>query len=123
MCSESLWWRCHRRLISDVLVLLHDVEVQHLGHDARRTPHAPAEGARVSADGLRYDRPVEGSLLAFRGAREATLPLLRLLTEDEWDRTGTHTESGRYSVADWLRVYGPHAHEHADQIRRARAAR
>lgn len=56
MCSESLWWRCHRRLISDVLVLLHDLEVQHLGHDGRRTPHVPAAGARVVGVGLRYDR-------------------------------------------------------------------
>jgi uncharacterized protein (DUF488 family) len=59
MCSESLWWRCHRRLISDVLVLLHDVEVQHLGHDGRRTSHVPATGARVAPDGLRYDRTDE----------------------------------------------------------------
>ncbi|MBV8529007.1 MAG: DUF488 domain-containing protein, partial [Candidatus Dormibacteraeota bacterium] len=22
MCSETLWWRCHRRLISDALTLL-----------------------------------------------------------------------------------------------------
>lgn len=56
MCSESLWWRCHRRLISDVAVLLHGVDVEHLGHDGRRTPHPPSAGARVTPDGLRYDR-------------------------------------------------------------------
>lgn len=56
MCSESLWWRCHRRLISDVAVLLHEQPVQHLGHDGRLTDHVPAAGARVSPDGLRYDR-------------------------------------------------------------------
>jgi len=55
MCSESIWWRCHRRIVSDVLVLLHDVEVQHLGHDGRTTPHEPAAGARVVADQLRWD--------------------------------------------------------------------
>ena len=27
MCSETLWWRCHRRLIADALVLLHGVDV------------------------------------------------------------------------------------------------
>jgi hypothetical protein len=57
MCSETVWWRCHRRLISDVAVLLHDVPVEHLGHDGRRTPHPPSEGARVTDAGLRYDRP------------------------------------------------------------------
>jgi uncharacterized protein (DUF488 family) len=56
MCSESLWWRCHRRLIADVLVLLHDVPVAHLGHDGRLTEHVPSAGARVTADGLVYDR-------------------------------------------------------------------
>jgi len=56
MCSESLWWRCHRRIISDVLVLLHDVEVRHLGHDGRTTPHEPAAGARVAGDEVRWDR-------------------------------------------------------------------
>jgi uncharacterized protein (DUF488 family) len=56
MCSETVWWRCHRRLISDVAVLLHRVDVQHLGHDGRLTPHPPAAGARVTAAGLVYDR-------------------------------------------------------------------
>nr|WP_274378284.1 MULTISPECIES: DUF488 domain-containing protein [unclassified Nocardioides] len=55
MCSESLWWRCHRRLIADVAVLLHGVPVLHLWHDGRRTEHVPAAGARVTPDGLRYD--------------------------------------------------------------------
>ncbi len=55
MCSESLWWRCHRRLVADVAVLLHDVSVGHLGHDAKLTDHVPAAGARVTPEGLRYD--------------------------------------------------------------------
>ena len=57
MCSESLWWRCHRRLISDALVLLHEEQVEHLGHDGRRTSHVPSAGARVTPEGLRYDLP------------------------------------------------------------------
>lgn len=68
------------------------------------------------------DRPIEPSLAAFKAAREATLPLLRLLTDDEWKRVGTHTQFGPMSAEDWLSWYGPHAHGHADQIRRARAA-
>jgi uncharacterized protein (DUF488 family) len=55
MCSESVWWRCHRRLISDALVLLRDVPVHHLAHDGRLTPHSPSDGARVTPEGLRYD--------------------------------------------------------------------
>ncbi|MBC7291928.1 MAG: DUF488 domain-containing protein [Actinotalea sp.] len=56
MCSETVWWRCHRRIVADVAVLVHGVDVRHLGHDGRTTPHPPAAGARVSADGLVYDR-------------------------------------------------------------------
>jgi uncharacterized protein (DUF488 family) len=56
MCSETLWWRCHRRLISDAAVLLHDAGVQHLMHDGSRRPHMPTPGVRVTDAGtLRYD--------------------------------------------------------------------
>jgi len=57
LCSETVWWRCHRRLISDAAVLLHGTPVLHLAHDGRLTPHPPAAGARVTPEGLRYDLP------------------------------------------------------------------
>jgi uncharacterized protein (DUF488 family) len=55
MCSESVWWRCHRRLLADHLVLIRGVTVTHLMHDVRRTPHPPTEGVRVEGDTLVYD--------------------------------------------------------------------
>jgi uncharacterized protein (DUF488 family) len=55
MCSEAVWWRCHRRLIADVTVLLHDMPVRHLMHDGRLAPHRPTAGARVTPSGLVYD--------------------------------------------------------------------
>jgi hypothetical protein len=67
------------------------------------------------------DRPLEPSLAAFAAARAATTPILRRLNEEQWQRAGTHSESGRYGVEDWLQIYAGHAHDHADQIRRARA--
>ncbi|MDK3258284.1 DUF488 domain-containing protein [Blastococcus capsensis] len=51
MCSESVWWRCHRRLVADVAVLSRRVPVTHLMPDGRLTPHAPAAGAVLAADG------------------------------------------------------------------------
>jgi hypothetical protein len=69
---------------------------------------------------LHYDRPIEPSLAVLRSVREASLQLLEALTPDEWDRSGTHTDSGAYSVDAWLRIYAAHSHDHADQIRRAR---
>jgi hypothetical protein len=67
---------------------------------------------------LKYDRPIAASLAAFKAARETTSEILDLLTEAEWQRTGTHSESGAYSVLKWLEIYGVHAHDHAAQIRR-----
>lgn len=56
MCSETLWWRCHRRLISDAAVLLHGVDVRHLMHAGELRPHLLTEGVRVTKEGeLRYD--------------------------------------------------------------------
>jgi uncharacterized protein (DUF488 family) len=56
MCSESVWWRCHRRLIADHLVLVEGANVRHLLHDGRLSPHHPTEEARLDLDGnLVYD--------------------------------------------------------------------
>ncbi|HEU4513583.1 MAG TPA: DUF488 domain-containing protein [Nocardioidaceae bacterium] len=52
MCSESVWWRCHRRVIADVAALGHGLTVRHLMHDGRLTEHTPSDGARLREDGL-----------------------------------------------------------------------
>jgi uncharacterized protein (DUF488 family) len=54
LCSESLWWRCHRRLIADAAVLLHDTAVVHLLHDGRLTLHGPTDGVRRDGERLVY---------------------------------------------------------------------
>jgi len=50
MCSEALWWRCHRRLIADRLVVAGDT-VCHIGSDGRASAHRLASFAVVGADG------------------------------------------------------------------------
>lgn len=52
MCSETVWWRCHRRLIADVVVVGRGVPVRHLMPGGRIDAHRPAEGARLRDDGL-----------------------------------------------------------------------
>ena len=52
MCSESLWWRCHRRLLADFVSVARGVEVRHLMHDGRVEAHRPSPGLRLRADGL-----------------------------------------------------------------------
>ena len=68
------------------------------------------------------ERDMAPALDAFRLARETTMQLLELMTEDDWKRTGTHTESGPYSAEDWLKIYAAHAHNHAAQIQRLHEA-
>jgi uncharacterized protein (DUF488 family) len=57
MCSEAVWWRCHRRLVADAALLLRDLDVAHLAHGGRTTPHEPSAGARVVGGLLHYDVP------------------------------------------------------------------
>jgi len=52
MCSESLWWRCHRRLLADFAVVARGTEVRHLMHDGRLEDHRPTPGLRLRDDGL-----------------------------------------------------------------------
>lgn len=94
--------RLRRLLVED------QPEIQHYDQDAY-------------ARRLWYDRPIEASLAAFRAARETTGELLVRVSDADWERTGSHSESGRYGALDWLELYAAHAHDHADQIRRALA--
>lgn len=52
MCAESLWWRCHRRMIADYVTLVRGVDVRHLMHDGRLQQHVPTDVARLREDGL-----------------------------------------------------------------------
>ena len=74
------------------------------------------------ADRLHYERPHEASLEVFRAARAATADLMACMTEADWLREGTHSEVGRFGLDTWLRIYGTHAHRHAEQIRIARSS-
>jgi hypothetical protein len=76
-----------------------------------------AEFARV----LHYDRPIETSLAVFKAVRDSSSELLDRLSDHDWAKAGTHSESGVYSVDGWLETYADHALAHADQIARARS--
>jgi uncharacterized protein (DUF488 family) len=53
MCAETLWWRCHRRLIADALTV-DGHEVIHLLSEKARAPHELSKHLRVDDEG----RPV-----------------------------------------------------------------
>lgn len=66
---------------------------------------------------LHYDRrSVPVSLATIRAVRASTAELLELLTDADFARTGTHTESGAYGVETWLELYAAHCHDHIDQL-------
>ncbi len=69
---------------------------------------------------LHYERPIQASLDAFRAARQTTAEILERLSDADWTREGTHSESGQYTVETWLEIYAKHGLDHAEQIRRAR---
>ena len=72
---------------------------------------------------LNYNqREIGPSLDAFRSARSSTAQLFDFMGDEDWQREGTHSESGSYSAEDWLKIYAAHAHNHAAQISRLREA-
>jgi hypothetical protein len=71
------------------------------------------------ARSLDYHRhPAELALLTVEAVRANTVPLLRRLPDSVWTREGRHSESGRYTGDDWLRIYAAHVDNHAGQIER-----
>ena len=46
LCAETLWWRCHRRLIAELLAA-RGHEVVHLLRSGRRESHRPSDEAEV----------------------------------------------------------------------------
>jgi hypothetical protein len=64
------------------------------------------------------NHPLEAALATVEAVRANTAPILRRLPDEAWAKEGTHTESGRYTAADWLRIYSAHLEEHIAQIKR-----
>ena len=57
MCSEAVWWQCHRRLISDALISRGHT-VLHILSEAEPKPHALTEFARVEHRRVTYPAPL-----------------------------------------------------------------
>jgi hypothetical protein len=63
-----------------------------------------------------HAHPLEPALAVVDAVRANTAALLRRLPDSAWSREGRHTESGRYTAEDWLRIYAEHVENHARQI-------
>jgi uncharacterized protein (DUF488 family) len=53
MCAEQLWWKCHRRLISDAL-LAQGHEVVHIENATKSSPHKLVPPAHLVRGQLSY---------------------------------------------------------------------
>jgi uncharacterized protein (DUF488 family) len=62
MCAEAVWWRCHRRLIADALVV-RGWRIEHLGIGEGRGVHELTEFAEVDGNGTITYPPPQASLL------------------------------------------------------------
>ena len=60
MCAESLWWRCHRRVLSDGL-LARGCDVVHIMERGKLQPHPMSSAARVEGETVIYDVPEDES--------------------------------------------------------------
>jgi uncharacterized protein (DUF488 family) len=56
VCAEAPWWRCHRRLVADAL-LVRGWTVQHIGPDGRLTVHELPDFAVVEGTKISYPPP------------------------------------------------------------------
>jgi hypothetical protein len=65
-----------------------------------------------------HNHPLEAALATVDAVRANTVALVRRLPDDVWSKQGTHSESGPYTGADWLRIYSEHVEEHIAQIGR-----
>lgn len=53
MCSEAVWWRCHRSMVSDALKV-HGWEVMHIMNVAKEQEHPYTQPAKIVNNKLSY---------------------------------------------------------------------
>jgi len=63
------------------------------------------------------DSDVATAIEVFTAVRKASHQLILRLSEAELENAGIHSESGPYSVSNWLQTYTNHPLDHSAQIR------
>ncbi len=69
-----------------------------------------------------HSHPLDAALAVVDAVRAHTATVIRRLPAEAWASEGRHTESGRYTAEDWLRIYAAHLENHARQIEKNLAA-
>ena len=57
------------------------------------------------------------SLDVIKAVRVSSYLLIKRLKESDLNLSGVHTESGEYTIKNWLDTYSKHPVDHANQIR------
>jgi len=90
---------------------------------AEKEPVIQGYDQDVWAEALDYhSHPADVALDTVDAVRAHTVALLRRLPAEAWSKEGRHSESGRYTADDWLRIYAEHLEKHSAQIDRTLAA-
>lgn len=63
--------------------------------------------------------PIENSIAVYKAVRAASLDILKRMKLEDLDRSGVHTDSGHYTIRNWLKAYTNHPRAHADQMMEA----
>jgi hypothetical protein len=82
-----------------------------LGYDENAWSECEALGYRTL--------PIENSLAVYRAARASSLEVLQNIAEGDLEKFAVHSERGKFTLEDWLRVYSQHPVDHANQLREA----
>lgn len=121
--AEVLTWRPKSGEWSAHEVVCHCADSESNGSLRIRTLLAEAEPLIVGYDQERWAQaldyhahPLEPALAVVEAVCASTAALLRRLPEAAWSRAGRHTERGRYTAEDWLRLHAEHLDNHARQI-------
>jgi len=67
--------------------------------------------------------PIRPSLDLLKGLHERWTRLLQSITEEQWVRTGMHSESGQITLENILNTYSRHGENHVAQITGLRTAK
>ena len=75
------------------------------------------EGAWGENATLGYSElPIDISVAVYKAVRASSLEIIKRLTEDQLNNSGNHSESGAYTIHNWLDNYINHSRDHASQI-------
>jgi hypothetical protein len=129
LSEEALRWRpaADEWCLKEVAAHLRDAEALHqrqielISHELE--PRLPYEAIDVLPFERDYrDESLVRLLREYESAREETVWLLRMFSENEWSRAGIHPYRGRMTILDIVRELHQHDLEHLYQARNLRFA-